>query len=320
MINIFDCSNSAERPSHRGGGGPVVNDVMQYLHESCYKHDCAFVENWSEADVIITNDVFPQYVLGLRKPLVKRMDGVFWHSSLIGRNTSLNFAATCADKVIFISDYSRDSYFNLYGDSLKSYCVVHHWVNPRTFHLDPVAFKEKIDQERKFVFAASATDWSRIEKRYSDLLLFANTFPVHILLIGKTDFSTPNNITKVGYLTKQEDIAVVLNKADGFLNLTYRDAATKTIPQAISCGLPVLYADSGGVSEMVGQYGVGIPEEDDIAFSTSIPHLTQSQLEKGFKEYKDKYQGILDQLKSFDPNTKFKEMLVGYFEAIKSVL
>jgi glycosyltransferase involved in cell wall biosynthesis len=139
-------------------------------------------------------------------------------------------------------------------------------------------------------------------------------------LIGKTDFSTPNNITKVGYLTKQEDIAVVLNKADGFLNLTYRDAATKTIPQAISCGLPVLYADSGGVSEMVGQYGVGIPEEDDIAFSTSIPHLTQSQLEKGFKEYKDKYQGILDQLKSFDPNTKFKEMLAGYFKAIKSVL
>jgi len=320
MLKIFDCSNSQDRPLHRGGGGPIVNDVMWYLHENCSRYGCTFVPKGSEADVIITNDIFPQHVLELGKPLVKRMDGVFWHSSLISRNVPLNYAASVADEVIFISDYSKDSYFKLYGDSLKSYCVVRHWVNPHVFHLDPIAFKEKMNKKREFVFAASATDWERPEKRYSDLLLFANTFPVQFLLIGKADFATPNNIVKVGYLLKPETIATILNKADGFLNLTYRDPATKTIPQAICCGLPVLYADSGGVSEMVGQYGVSIPEENDIDFSTSIPHLTKIQLRNGFEEFTGKYQIILDQLKGFNPNIKFKEMLVGYFEAIKSVV
>jgi len=320
MLKIFDCSNSQDRPLHRGGGGPIVNDVMRYLHENCSRYGCTFVPKGSEADVITTNDIFPQHVLELGKPLIKRMDGVFWHSSLISRNIPLNYAASIADKVIFISDYSKDSYFKLYGDSLKSYCVVHHWVDPRIFHLDPIAFKRKRDKKRDFVFAASASDWERPEKRYSDLLLFANTFPVQILLIGKADFSTPDNISKVGYLTNPEDISTILNEADGFLNLTYRDPATKTIPQAISCGLPVLYADSGGVSEMVWQYGVGIQEENDIAFSTSIPHLSKIRLKLGFEEFTNRYQAILDQLKSFDPNIKFKEMLNGYFEAIKSVL
>ena len=31
---IFDCSNSKSRPQHRGGGGPIQNDIMRYLHEN----------------------------------------------------------------------------------------------------------------------------------------------------------------------------------------------------------------------------------------------------------------------------------------------
>jgi glycosyltransferase involved in cell wall biosynthesis len=318
VVRIFDCSNSESRPSHRGGGGPLVNDVMRYLRENCSSYNCEFVGAVDDANVAITNDVFPQSVLDSGKPLVKRMDGVFWHSKLTDRNRPLNAAAQQANKVIFITDYSRDSYFNLYDNPLNAHCVVRHWVDPKVFNRTRPALNKKL------VLAASATDWSRLEKRFECHMRFASLYRdnLDILLIGKTDpfYHTPPNVTKVGYLEKPEDMAAVLHKADGFLNLTYRDAATKTVPQAISCGLPVLYANSGGVSEMVYGCGSGIPELNYFTVTDIVPRLTDMQLDNGYSRFIQEWYKLTEQVHALDPATKFKEMLNGYFSAITSVL
>ena len=115
-------------------------------------------------------------------------------------------------------------------------------------------------------------------------------------------------------------MASVFNMADGFLNLSFRDAATKTVPQAINCGLPVLYANSGGVPEMVGDYGVGIEEFNDFNILDSVPQLSTFQLEKGFMKYLSNFDKIKKDLKTFDSVGKFNRMLGRYFTAIKSVL
>jgi glycosyltransferase involved in cell wall biosynthesis len=291
---------------------------MRYLQENCSSYNCEFVGAIEDADVAITNDVFPKNVLEAGKPLVKRMDGVFWHSVLMGRNRPLNEAAHQADNVIFITDYSRDSYFNLYGDPLNAHCVVRHWVDPKIFNRTQPALNKKL------VLAASATDWDRVEKRFECHIRFASMLRdnVHILLIGKTNpfVLTPPNMTKVGYLEKPEDMAAVMHKADGFLNLTYRDAATKTVPQAISCGLPVLYANSGGVSEMVYGCGVGIPELNDFSVSDFVPKLTDIQLDNGYSRLMQDWHKLTKQVDALDPSAKFKEMLDGYFSAITSVI
>ena len=109
MYKIFDCSNSAERPPHRGGGGPIMNDILCYLHQNAAEYNYEFIDSASNADVIITNDVFPAEVIGLGKPLVKRMCGPFWQKEHSKRNERLNVAARIADTVIFISEYSSYS-------------------------------------------------------------------------------------------------------------------------------------------------------------------------------------------------------------------
>lgn len=318
MVKIFDCSNSEKRPLHRGGRGPLVNDIMRYLQENCSNYNCEFVKSIEDADVAITNDVFPNHVLDSNKPLVKRMDGVFWHSNLVDRNYLLNEAAQQADKVIFISEYSKESYFRLYGDPLQSHCVVKHWVDPKVFNRTQPALNKKL------VLVASATDWDRPEKRLQCHLRFASLFEdsVHIMLIGKIHpiYSVPPNVTKVGYLEKPEDMADVFRKADGFLNLTYRDAATKTVPQAISCGLPVLYSCSGGVPEMVYGCGVGIPEINDFNIINVIPSLSNTQLEKGYDDLMMNWHSLVEKVNKFDPTIKFREMLDNYFSAIQSVI
>ena len=134
MIKIFDCSNSDERPNHRGHGGPIENDIIRYLKQYCSRYNCSFTEDVLKADVIITNDIFPSSLIGIDIPKVKRMDGVFFQEALKNRNDSLNYSAELADHVIFISEFSKNSFFNLYrGKDIKKHSVVLNRADPRVF-------------------------------------------------------------------------------------------------------------------------------------------------------------------------------------------
>ena len=315
MIKIFDCSNSVERPNHRGGGGPIKNDIIRYLEEYSNDYNCQFIGSHTGADIILTNDVFPANVFGKGIPLVKRMCGPFWQRNLQYRNIELNRAARLADKVIFITKYSEQQYFHCFGDDLKDQCVVTHWVDPSVY------YETLIGKNSKFTLAASATNWNRKEKRLDDLINFGILFPeINIMIIGTVDIDLPNNFIKTGYLSRPEDIAIALNKCDGFINLSYRDAATKTICQAINCNLPVLFADSGGVSEIVNGFGIAIKDSKSLDIEESVPDLNINNIASSFKEFRLNYFQLMNVVRRFDKLAAFKKMFDGYYSAIYSVL
>lgn len=315
MECVYDCSNSFERPKHRGGGGPIKNDIMRYLSENSHKYECEFVQDINLSDVVITNDVFPEYVLSLKKPMVKRMCSPFWHKDYYYRNDSLNRAATQADKVIFITEYSRQSYYKMCNGKTKSDCVVLHWVDPRVY------FKKKTKRIfTEFTFVSSSTDWNREEKRYKDIQRFSEVTNQKILLIGKSQKKVSKNIIEFGYIENPNQMSDIFNMADAFLNFSYRDAATKTVCQAINCGLPVLYASSGGVPEMVKEYGVGILEKEEWNITNIIPHFSDDELNNCFQKFKDQYPDIKTKLELFDGQVFFKRMLDEYFKVIKEII
>ncbi len=315
---IYDCSNSIERPKTRDFGGPVVNDIMRYLHENSASYNCEFVDDLNNADIVITNDVFPANVLETGLPLVKRMCSPFWHKDFLYRNESLNRAAQLADKVIFITEYSKSQYEYLYGNDLKNTCVITHWVDPKVFDNARLV---KDNPNVRFTFAACATNWSRKEKRLSEIVKFANMYPdVRIIMIGTNDTKVPDNIMKIGYIPNPELMSVFLNIAHGFINLSYRDAATKTVPQAISCGLPVLYANSGGVDELAGQYGIPIKDDTSLDVFDYIPELKEEDIAEGYEQFKKNSSDIQENLEAFDSIAAFQKMLNGYFSVIISVV
>lgn len=119
MLKIFDCSNSEERPMNRNFGGPIQNEFVSLLHKHSNNYFVKFVDDVNECDIIFTNDIYPEYILEIDKPKVKRMDGIFWQTDLKERNEKYNKAAEQSDLVIFISEYSRNSYYKLYGNHLK---------------------------------------------------------------------------------------------------------------------------------------------------------------------------------------------------------
>lgn len=310
-FKIYDCSNSPERPEHRGGGGPITNDIMRYLKENCEDYAIEFTDKLSDASIVITNDVFTDEAVESGLCLVKRMCGPFWHSNFIHRNDKLNRAARQADKVIFITEYSKEQYIYLYGMNLKKYSVINHWVDPNVF------FDNGSVKMKNFTLAASATNWNRKEKRLSEIIKFAKMYPsVDIMLIGTNEVDLPANIRSIGYINDPRDMCGILNLCHGFINLSYRDAATKTIPQAINCNLPVLYANSGGVIEMVGDYGTDIKDDVSLNIMDHIPELSAEEIAKGYEQFREDFDDIKELLSAFDKKHEFRVMLDRYFSEI----
>jgi glycosyltransferase involved in cell wall biosynthesis len=58
---------------------------------------------------------------------------------------------------------------------------------------------------------------------------------------------------------RQEDAPSIYGAADAYVMTKYNDPCPNTVLEALACGLPVLYSDSGGVPELVGSdAGIGL--------------------------------------------------------------
>jgi glycosyltransferase involved in cell wall biosynthesis len=310
MVRIFDCSNSIARPISRGYGGPIINEFVGLLHKYATDFGCIFVNDLSIADVVFTNDIFPDYVkVGL--PLIKRMDGVFWLNALKNRNKPYIDAALLSTHVIFSSNFSRESFKTLYPIEYKqiSSSVCHHWVD--SLHM------AKINMHDPSTFVAIATDWSREEKRLSEIIRIAN-YVKTIHLIGKCDRPLPKNIIAHGYKASLSDIYQIMESCGGMLNLSYNDPSPKVVCTALNYGLPVLYANSGGVSEYVGNCGVGTHDNQSTEFQSAIPHL--SDIESGIDSYMTQYDVIKNNTVNINSQQRLISSIIGYLDLIRCMI
>ena len=268
------------------------------------------VDSVDNCDVIFTNDVYPENVLSCGKRKIKRMDGVFWQEDFKERNEKYNLAAEQSDHVIFISEYSKKSFETLYKSQIENCSVITHWVEKK--------FDYFYDCQFNNTFFSMATDWNRKEKRLSEIVKFVELTGCKINLVGKCEYEVPENITKFGYLEPDSiEFLSVIKQSSAFLNLTCKDAATKTVCQAINYGLPVLFSNSGGVSELVLDCGVGIKEEEEIDFLKNVPELKQQNIIFGFEQFVEQYAKLKDNIDNRMKDDLLMIAVGKYFEIIK---
>ena len=324
MIKIYDCSNSNERPSHNLSNlGPVENDIMRDLKIYANYYGFNFVDNVSNADVVITNDIFPSTIKKLTIPKVKRMDGIYWKNDLKSRNGALNESAALSNLVIFISNFSRMSLMRLYPDvflKLNTAVVVVNYVDTSIF--------QRIDKylpiEPTFIWSACASNWSREEKRLNELIRFSSVIDKNdvIQVIGKCDCDLPNNMIKIGYVSNDSQKSKILQNSHAFVNFSYRDAGSKVVCQAVACGLPIFYADSGSITDLIySHHGLGrrVPDTKSIYFKDGVPNLLLDDIRIGYKSFKQDYYNMVEYIKQqeiFD----YQETIYSYFQEIRKVL
>jgi len=306
----MDVSNSTKRPSHRGGGGPKQNEIVGYLKKYANYFGCSFVDSAKEADVFFTNDVFPEFVLKTNKRKIKRMDGVFWDPNYSYRNIIYNEAAQKADHVIFISEYAKQSFLKLYNIPIKKGTVILNKADSSVYYPRPKT------SGGIFTWIAIATDWNREEKRgniLNDFMYRRNTDD--LFLIGKTDKVYRENVMSFGYIADTTTVVGLLRRANAMVNFSYRDAAPKVVTQAVACGLPILYADSGGTAELVGS-GTAIADSQDTIFETNVPLLNFEEVREKASEIVRCYKDFREQAIEARKNYGFNEMLNQYFKIL----
>lgn len=55
----------------------------------------------------------------------------------------------------------------------------------------------------------------------------------------------------------------IYRAADAYVMTKHLDPCPNTVLEALACGLPIVYGASGGVPELVGEAGVGVPVDED---------------------------------------------------------
>lgn len=325
LIKIFDCSNSAERPMNRGFGGPVENTIVRDLKKYASLYGYAFADDIGDANIIFTNDVFTRdaeiYALDFGIPSVKRMDGVFFQDALRYRNESLNLAAQQANLVIFISEFSRDAYNILYDKQqpLVNQCVILNWVDDTVFKFEDHSFQTTPER-----FIAAATSWNREEKRLNAIIELACKNPSkEFHLIGDTreiEIKFPTNMFSVGYIEDESMLCDVLSDMDAMICTAFRDAAPKTVAQGLAVGLPVFYANSGGVPELVRSNGLSFGARDVHKFYDKIPAAYGHIL--AFDVFCDEYSQIVKYMnhESNRLENRYQSVMRSYFEQFSRLL
>lgn len=312
MLKVYDCSNSAKRPVHRGGGGPFENDVIRQLKLHASEHGVCFVSEYKDADLILTNDVYPDYILDTRTPRLKRMDGMFYRPGDNHRNSTYNLAATQSDHVIFISEYAKYSFDWMFELDIKS-SVSLNAANPDEFY----DLNYKRDSE---LYIAACTDWNREEKRLRSILNITSlkSFKGKIILVGSIDREIKNsNIQCVGYL-EQHDFNTILNKASAFINLSYRDPAPKVVCQALAAGLPVFYSESGGAKESVVNCGLGIEDPELLKFESESPNLEVK--DQQWEYFINRISEYKKSLTKRDFKAEYNKMLKNYYQQMHNLV
>lgn len=166
-----------------------------------------------------------------------------------------------ADATIFQSLYSLKKHEEL-GLYFKNSTIIHNAVDGAIFNQEGRASFPK--GERKIrIIAASWSDNPRkggpVYKWLDDQLDW-NKY--EFTFVGRTK-ETFKNIKHLEALPS-EDLAKILKQHDIYITASENDPCSNSVVEALACGLPVVYLNSGGHPELVGQGGLAFDKKEDI--------------------------------------------------------
>jgi len=168
--------------------------------------------------------------------------------------------ARLADATLAISRATVEMYRAI-GIELVDPQVVHNPVEPRIFH---PRGRTAFSRERKTRLIC--TSWSDNPRKGA---------PVYRWLEDALDWSryeftfvgnTRETFTRIRHVppVPSHELAELLRSHDVFVTATENDAYSNALVEALSCGLPAVFLDSGGSAEAVKGAGFGYRDRDEI--------------------------------------------------------
>ena len=165
-----------------------------------------------------------------------------------------------ADATVLQSRYSLERHTEL-GYRLADPVVIPNAVDPSIFH--PPERRDPLDGRPVRIVA---TSWSDNPRKGSDTLAWLDRHVdaerYEVTFAGRTS-QRFERIRTVGAIASQE-LAELLRTHDVYLAPSRDDPCSNALLEALACGLPAAYLDSGGHPELVGEGGLAYGEDDEL--------------------------------------------------------
>jgi len=195
--------------------------------------------------------------------MVHRVDGPIgayrgFDDGTDARIASIN--AELAGATVLQSRYSLEKHVAL-GIELRDPVVIPNAVDPTIFY--PPEQREELAGRPVRLIASS---WSQNPRKGVDVLawLDRNVDPARVAVTFVGQAPQPfERIRSVGPLDSQ-GVARLLREHDVYLAASRDDPCSNALLEALACGLPAAYLDSGGHPELVGDGGLPFESPEDV--------------------------------------------------------
>ena len=256
-------------------GGPLVK--IKRLSRSFPEHPWRF-----NIVYVLSNAAYlPALALGLfrkqRIPIVHNQNGVFYPAWFPGDwragNERMARSYRIADHVFYQSAFCRDCAARFLGQREGPGEVLFNAVDTESFR--PAVDREAAPTRRPFQFLVTGKIdghlFYRVESTLSGLAeARAQGLECDLEIAGwmsedalrrSRDLAAGLGIGSAvafsGAYT-QERAPEIYRNADAYVMMKHNDPCPNTVLEAMSCGLPVVYSESGGVPELVGDSGIAV--------------------------------------------------------------
>jgi glycosyltransferase involved in cell wall biosynthesis len=195
--------------------------------------------------------------------MVHRVDGPVGAYRGFDDGTDARIAAInaeFADATVLQSRYSLEKHAEL-GIGLREPVVISNAVDSTIFY--PPADREPLGGRALRVIASS---WSRNPRKGADILSWldreVDPAKIAITFVGQA----PEPFERIRHAPPADShgVAGLLRTHDVYLAASRDDPCSNALLEALACGLPAAYLDSGGHPELVGDGGLAFEEADEL--------------------------------------------------------
>ena len=203
------------------------------------------------------------------------------------------------DYTIFQSEFCRTSFVEHSGIAPASDRVILNGVDPDVFF--PNLGLDAVDGTVRLV----AASWSSNPLKGFATLADVSRLPgVELTFVGNWCSDVDSANVRLAGVKRSRELAEVMRSSHAMIHAGWNESCSNAIVEAMACGLPVIYRDSGGNRELAGKYGV--PLSDDLA-------LTLATLRGQYTELREK---VLRNRSTFLISRAAQEYLTLFREAI----
>ena len=159
------------------------------------------------------------------------------------------------DHTIFQTDYCRSIFAEHCGVTPSSWRVIGNAVDPKLF------FPNRDGAWKGGPLRLFAASWSSNPRKGYEALAEISRLPdTELTFVGNWCPDVDPAGTRLLGVRRSDEVAELMRSSHALAHAGWNEACSNTIVEAMACGLPVIYRNSGGSPEQAADYGVPLTD------------------------------------------------------------